>query len=286
MAGQRGAAVFYNPYYGNVHTSAAQVFTVYDMIHELFFPQTRKNQAFINEKRHCIERAALLIAISQSTARDIVACYPQVNPGKIVITRLGVDEFFFEALPKPDYKRKPYLLYVGARRGYKNFQRTVQAFGQAGLAKDFDLRVISPDRADRFSGEEMALLGRYNLENSVDLRLAVSEIELRASYSGAVALVYPSEYEGFGLPVLEAMATGTLVATGNVASMPEIAGNIAFYFDPHSIGSIAETLQRTAALPEADRLSRIAQGIVHARQFSWARCQQQTVEAIDRLLPF
>jgi glycosyltransferase involved in cell wall biosynthesis len=196
-----------------------------------------------------------------------------------------VDEFFFEMPPIPDSKRKPYFIYVGARKGYKNFQRMVQAFGQAGLAKDFDLRVISPDSSDRFCGEEMALLGRYNMENSVDLRLAVSEIDLRASYSGAVALVYPSEYEGFGLPVLEAMATGTLVATGNVASMPEIAGNIALYFDPHSVDSIAEALQHMATLPEAERLSRITQGIVHARQFSWARCQQQTVEAIAHLLP-
>jgi glycosyltransferase involved in cell wall biosynthesis len=285
MAGKRRAAIFYSPYYGNVHTTAAQVFTVYDMIHELIFPRTKKNQAFIDEKRRCIERAALLIAISQSTARDIIACYPQVNPARIVTIWLGVDEFFFEAPPKPNRKRKPYFLYVGARRGYKNFQRTVQAFGQAGLAKDFDLRVVSPDKADRFSKEEMALLGRYNLENSVDLRLSVSEIDLRASYSGAVALVYPSEYEGFGLPILEAMATGTLVATSNVASIPEIAGNMALYFDPHSVDSIAEALLYISVLPEADRLSRITQGIVHARKFNWERCQQQTVEAIVRLVP-
>lgn len=185
----------------------------------------------------------------------------------------------------PNRGGKPYLLYVGARRGYKNFQRAVQAFGQSGLAKDFDLRVISPGSADRFSRDEITLLRHYNLEHSVDLWLAVSETELRASYAGAVALVYPSEYEGFGLPVLEAMAAGTLVAAANAASIPEIAGNIALYFDPHSIDSIAEALQRMAALPEADRRARIAKGIVHARQFSWARCQQQTVEAIVRLLP-
>lgn len=284
MADRRHPAVFYSPYFGNVRTTAAQVFMVYDMIHELCFPRTRAIQAFIDEKKRCIERATLLIAISQSTARDIVACYPQVDPARIVTIWLGVDEFFFEAPPIPDRGQKPYFLYVGNRRGYKNFRRTVQAFGQAGLAKNFDLRIISPRRVDGFNREEVALLCPYNLKNSVDLRLAVSEDELRASYAGAVALVYPSEYEGFGLPVLEAMAAGTLVAAANAASIPEIAGNIALYFDPHSIDSIADALQRMAALSEADRRVRIAQGIVHARQFSWARCQQQTVEAISRLL--
>jgi glycosyltransferase involved in cell wall biosynthesis len=275
-------AVLYHPYYGNVHTAAAQVYTVYDMTHELFFPRTKKNQAFIDEKSHCIERASLLIAISQNTAKDIVACYPHVNPARIVTTWLGVDEFFFEPQPKPN--QKPYFLFIGARLGYKNFQRMVQAFGQAGLAKDFDLRVVSPDKADKFSKEEMAELSHYHLENSVDLRLSVSENDLRASYSGAVALVYPSEYEGFGLPILEAMATGTLVVASNVASIPEIAGNIALYFDPHSVDSIADALKCTAALSETDRLSRINQGIVNARNFSWERCTHLTVEAFTRLL--
>jgi len=284
IAKQQRAKVFYSPYYGNVRTTAAQVFTVYDMIHELRFPRTKANQAFIDEKRGCIERAALLISISQSTAHDIIACYPHVNPAKIVTIWLGVDEFFFDVKSIPDHKRKPYFLYVGARRGYKNFQRTLQAFGQSGLAKDFDLRVISPDSNNRFCEEEIALLRHLNLENSVDLRLAISESELCASYSGAVALVYPSEYEGFGLPVLEAMAAGTLVTAAKVASIPEITGDLADYFDPLSVDSIADALQRTVTLSERDRQARIAQGIAHARQFSWERCQQQTVEAFARLL--
>lgn len=285
MVKRQHAAIFYSPYFGNVRTAAAQVFTVYDMIPELYFPRISANQSFIDEKRRCIERADLLISISQSTAYDIVACYPQVNPDKITTIWLGVDEFFFKAPPPQNLGQKPYFMYVGARSGYKNFQRAVRAFAQADLAKDFDLRVISPDSNNKFSQEEIGLLCRYNLENSVDLRLAVSETELRESYAGAAALVYPSEYEGFGLPVLEAMAAGTVVVAANTASIPEIAGNIALYFDPHSVDSIAKTLRRVVALSEANRRTRIAQGIIHARQFTWARCQRQTVEAIARLLP-
>ena len=96
IAKQLHASVFFSPYYGNVQTTAAKIYTVHDMIYELFFPRTKKNQAFIDEKRHCIEHAALLITVSQSTAHDIIACYPYINPERIITTMLGVDNFFFE----------------------------------------------------------------------------------------------------------------------------------------------------------------------------------------------
>ncbi len=279
----RPASFFYSPYFGNVDTTAAQVFTVYDMIHELYFSQDDGYQSFIEEKRRCMERAELLISISESTARDIVACYPQINPDKIKTIWLGVSDLFFYVSAVPNPAQKPYFLYVGARKGYKNFQRAAQALGQAGLAKEFDLRVISPDKTSRFNQEEIALLRRFDLEASVDLRLGISEDELRESYAGATAPIYPSEYEGFGLPVLEAMAAGTVVVASNAGSIPEIAGDIALYFNPLSVESIAETLWRAATLPAAERRARIARGIIHARQFTWARCQQQTVAAISQL---
>jgi glycosyltransferase involved in cell wall biosynthesis len=285
MADRHQAKVFYSPYFGNVRTASAQVFTVHDMIYELCLPRTKAVRTFIDEKRRCIEQATLLIAVSQSTARDIVVCYPHIDPSKIVTIWHGVDDFFFDTPPIPDCGRKPYFLYVGTRYDYKNFRRAVQAFGQAGLAKDFDLRVISPGRSDKFTRDDFDLLHRYNLRNSVDLKLAVSETELRASYAAATALVYPSECEGFGLPVLEALAAGTLVAAANATSIPEVAGAVALYFEPRSIDSIAEALQRIAVMTKVERQTRIIQGIAHARQFSWARCQQQTVELISGLLP-
>jgi glycosyltransferase involved in cell wall biosynthesis len=284
LAEHQHASIFYSPYFGNIHTSAKQVFTIYDMIYELRLSRTRINQVFIDEKKRCIERAALLIAISHSTARDIAACYPHIDKEKIVTIWPGVDPFFFEAPPVPFRGQKPYFLYVGRRNEYKNFRNALQAYSQSGLVRSFDLRVISPLISLKFDEEEIALLTRLNLEKNVDLRLAVNEEELRESYAGAVALVYPSTYEGFGLPILEAMAAGTLVAAAKAASMPEAAGNNAVFFDPHSIDSIAEALQLIAALSDVERRTRIAQGIAHARQFNWGRCQQQTVKAIGHLL--
>ncbi len=285
-------SVFYSPYYGNARTEADQVFTVHDMIHELFpehFPPENPNiRQFILEKRRCLERASALIAISRSTARDILRCYPHVDANKITTIYYGVDDFFFETVGErdklPQNVQRPYFLYVGNRALYKNFLRFLMAYGQSGLAKEFDLLVIS-QRGSGFALGEVECIDRYQLKDCVRLVIAPPQPMLRLSYAQATALIYPSEYEGFGLPILEAFASGTLVATSNVSSMPEVGGDVAFYFDPSSCDSIADCLKRVANLSSADRRDRVAQGIARARTFTWSRCQEQTASVIQGLDP-
>jgi glycosyltransferase involved in cell wall biosynthesis len=275
--------LFFSPYYGNARITAPQVFTVYDLIHERF-PQYFPNdnwqvKRFIAEKRNCLERAALLLAISDSTARDLIAQYPDIDPAKIVVTPLGVDaSFFAEEYPVAGQSGRPYFLFVGHRALYKNFERALIAYGESGLAAAFDFRVISP-AGGSFTEREQKLIDTYHLRERVRLTTAATEARLRQSYAGAVALIYPSEYEGFGLPILEAMASGTLVATSNTSSMPEVGGDVAFYFDPLCIESIARCLRQVVELSPADRHCRIAAGIARARSFTWARCQELTVAA-------
>ncbi|HWQ12465.1 MAG TPA: glycosyltransferase family 1 protein [Roseiflexaceae bacterium] len=281
-------AVVLSPYYGAMRTSAAEVFLVHDMIHELFpqhFPiQSSYERRFVAEKHGCLDRATLLLANSMSTARDIVHCYPSVDPRKIVITPLGVDDTFFSlAGAAPDFRGPPYLLYVGNRSVYKNFLRLLTAFGESGLGREVDLQVIS-DEGGGFFPEEQRLITRYGLERSVRRICSVSDAELRSWYASSIALVYPSEYEGFGLPILEALASGTLVATSNTASMPEVGGDVAFYFDPYSCESIAATLRQVVSLSSSERVQRIARGQEHARQFTWQRCQQRTIAALQALI--
>lgn len=172
---------------------------------------------------------------------------------------------------------------MGNREAYKNFGGLLEAFGQSGLAPAFDLRVISP-HGQTFTRAEWERISAYNLEESVHLASAVNETELRDAYGSAVALAYPSKYEGFGLPVLEAMASGTLVATSDVSSMPEVGGNAAFYFDPRSTEAIAERLREIAALPDEDRNRRLAEGKAWARSFTWKACQQKTVDLFESLM--
>lgn len=280
-------SVFFSPYYGDARTKAAEVFTAYDMINELFPryfpPQQAHFRRFIAQKKRCLERAAVVIAISENTARDIVAIYPQLA-SDIRVIYPGVDSFFFDGEDRDSgHEEKPFFLYVGHRLFYKNFTRLIMAFGESGLADDFGLKVISPS-GDGFLAEEVDCIQRYHLEKNVSLLTGATDTAVRASYKRAVALVYPSEYEGFGLPILEAMASGTVVATSNVSSMPEVGANVALYFDPWCTESIADCLRRVVNLSWNERRERIVRGTALAHTFTWERCQQQTVEVLERLL--
>ncbi len=286
-AARERPAVFYSPYFGTARTQAAQVFTVYDLALERQAQQTDRpsptTRRYVAETRRCLERATLLMAISESTAREVTEFYPHLSRDKLVVTPLGVDDFFFaragEADPPPG---RPYLLYVGERGGHKNFVRLLHAFGQSDLAREFDLRVIS--RLTAWDASESEIIRRFQLASRVYLESPVSEVVLRKAYAHATALVYPSLIEGFGLPILEALASGTLVATSNTSAMPEVGGTVAFYFDPHEPESIAACLRRVVSLSPAEREAHLAQGMAHARTFTWARCQEQTVCAFERLL--
>lgn len=278
--------VLFNAYYTDAYTPGYAVFTVYDMIPELmpqyFPPEHAGNRKFVAQKRRSLERAALIFSISVSTAHDLLAYYPQLDATRVLITPLGVDDAFFAVPPSlPEGNQRPYFLYVGHRGRHKNFARLLEAFAMSDLAKQYDLVVLSPGN---FQTEELAAIQALHLTAYVRIVSSVSDITLRSHYRQAVALVYPSEYEGFGLPILEAMACGTLVATSNTSSMPEVGGDVAFYFDPLSADSIAGVLVDVANLESNARQQRISSGITHARAFTWARCAQQTIDGILRLL--
>jgi glycosyltransferase involved in cell wall biosynthesis len=279
--------ILFSAYYGAARSRAKHVYTVYDMIVERFpkyFPADNPHvRRFTREKKACLEGADILFAISSSVARDIVDCYPSIDANKISVTPLGVDSHFFQAGNQGSTKNaRPFFLYVGNRTLYKNFSRLLEAFGYSGLGRDFDLRVISPGGSG-FTRDEAELVAKYDFQQHVDLLTSVSDAELCKQYANAQALVCPSEYEGFGLPILEAMASGTLVAMSNTSSMPEVGGDVALYFEPHDAESMANCLMRVACLSSEERRERIEQGVARARTFTWERCQQQTVDVLQRL---
>jgi len=284
VANRMGASVFFSPYYGNAHPKAPEIFMVHDMIHAL--PEYRADEtpmaaSFRLEVRRCLERAACLIAVSRNTAEDIVKCYPHISPDKIVVIHHGVDAFFFDAAKElPAASHKPFFLFVGNRQGYKNFLRLLQAFGESGLSQAYDLRVISPGPKS-FTGTEDRLIRKFAMEKSVHFS-GNEDVNLRASYAAAVAFVYPSEYEGFGMPVLEAMAAGSVVAASNRSSIPEVGGEALLYFDPLEVASLSACLRRAADLSSEAREQLRGRGLARAREFTWEQAVQKTVRVMNR----
>jgi glycosyltransferase involved in cell wall biosynthesis len=280
------ARLFYSPFYGYIRTRIPQVFSVYDMIYEkfpqYFPPSLPQNSLHIQEKKECLERAALLVCISQNTANDILEMYPNIPKENIKVVYLGVDKLFFQKskLEKID---KPYFLYVGNRDKYKNFLRFLRAFGKSGLANNFDLRIVSPLEVF-LDNEELEAIRKYRLADRIHLEVGLPDEKLGERYRQAYAFTYPSEYEGFGLPVLEALASGTIVLASQVASIPEVGADIPLYFEPRSEESITATLIEACHMSESERLVRINKGIARAEQFSWQASQAQFIQAIESII--
>jgi glycosyltransferase involved in cell wall biosynthesis len=207
-----------------------------------------------------VRRARRVIAVSERTKRDLVDLYG-VPGEKITVTRHGVDPAFG---PGED-GAGDYLLYVGAIQARKDPLAAAEAAAQLGLP----LVVAGPEREPA--------LARELERRGVDLRGYVEKDELAQLYRGAAALVLPSRYEGFGLPVLEAMACGTPVVAHPDPALREVAGDAALYADP---GSLADAIRR--AIEERGRL--VAAGFARAARFSWDETARRTLQVYREAL--
>ena len=233
--------------------------------------------------RWSVFAASRVIAISVATRDDLIRYY-RVPEARIRVVPHGVDERFRPMDPNagdvvlgPLGIRRPYLLFVGTLQPRKNLARLIAAFDRiADEHPDLSL-VLAGKRgwlADRI---DLALAASRHRERIV-LPGHVPDDALPALYAGAVALALPSLYEGFGLPVLEAMACGTSVLVSDRGSLPDIGGGVALAVDPLDEGAIAGGLSRL--LEPAERARRSAAGIARAAEFSWARTGRETLDVI------
>lgn len=225
-------------------------------------------------------RSAAIIAISQTTKADLVN-HMGVPPQKILVTPLGVDGRFApvpEALSLVTRRwnlRQPYILAcVGSGHPRKNLRGVVQAFDELGRA---DLQLAIVGTVSRDPGA-CAAIARSPWRDRIALLGHVPEDELPAIYSAATVFCFASLYEGFGLPVLEAMACGTPVVCSNIASLAEVAKDAAVLVDPHAPGALTEALG--AVLEDESRRGKMAAaGLARAAQFTWERTARGTLDA-------
>ena len=249
------------------------IYTCYDMIAEKWSRQLDLDGRHAAMKKKCFDRASAIPCISESTRNDLLALYPYLEPKVSVIPLAGelkpVDEFS-NYIPFAS-NSNPYLLYVGARNSYKNFPRLVLAFAKvATMFPNMCLNVVGAP----FTTEEMELFEALNISSRINIYPDISDADLYGLYSQALAFVYPSLYEGFGLPLLEAMALGAPVLTSNTSSMPEVVGNAALLFNPESVDSIGDAIMEIV-LRDDLREDLRRKGFLQCQRFSWgATCDQ------------
>jgi glycosyltransferase involved in cell wall biosynthesis len=273
---------FYDPGLLRAQHGAKLVVTVLDMIPEHFpayFDVSGLYGRFVTKrwiegKRELCRRADVILAISEHTKRDLVAFYG-LDPGRVVVTHLGNNLVARADQPAPDGFPARYVLFVGTRNTYKNFGFFVDAVAPI-LAKTPGLAVVCIG-GGRFTPDESALLARHGIADRVVQR-NVADDELAACYAHAQAFVFPSRYEGFGIPILEAFACGCPALVADASCFPEIAGDAAGYFDPDDPESLRAALSRVLTDPaHADELRR--RGHARARTFTWEATARATLAA-------
>ena len=268
--------------------STPVVITVHDMLDELYVgvENTLPHWKQIQLKSQCIARADLIFSVSHCTTNDILK-FHDIDPQKIVTVHHGIGPPF-RVIDDDEKKQRfltrhrlfrPFFLYIGTRSYTKNFMGLLRAFTEFKSKNDIDLVVVGGE--EELKPWERDVITKKSLANHVKYIHWLSDDDLVLAYNTAKAFVYPSLYEGFGLPLLEAMACGTPVIASRTSSIPEVAGEAALYFNPHEgediIRAMNDVLDSSTALSIADK------GRERVKEFSWQNTAQKMLEAYKQL---
>ena len=269
---------YYNPYFLPYLSGKPFVLTVHDMIHELYpshFPDDLETA--VNKKR-LIEQATYIIAVSENTKKDILEIYPSVPSEKIEVVYLA--HHFVENSSEPSSLPNDYVLFVGNRGIYKNFTLFINAIAPL-FQKYPELHLVCAG-GDGFNDEEQLLIDDLEISGRVTQQRFKDE-ELRSYYENARCFVFPSAYEGFGIPVLEAMSAGCPIILTNNSSFPEIAGDAGIYFKLDDEVDLREKIELVWNDDQL-RLTHKEKGIEQARKFRWNKTAEETLKVYQKAL--
>jgi glycosyltransferase involved in cell wall biosynthesis len=236
--------------------------------------------------------AKKIIAVSDYTKREILDIYPWVQPAKITVVHNGYNTELYPPVADPALTKKilekydietPYFLYVGRLEKKKNTPTLVEAFALLRENHpEITAKLVLIGDASFGYDEVQYMIQDFNLGSQVIMPGWVDEADLPYIFSGASAFVFPSKYEGFGIPVLQALACGTPVAMSDLPVLREVAGDAALYFDQNSKEAIAAALARISS-DQALRAALIVRGREQVKDFSWRRCAEETLQVLENL---
>jgi len=271
---------FYNPYFLNHLGSKPFVLTVHDMIIENFPDMYAGQNEISGWKKKLIQKADKIIAVSENTKRDIVRLW-NINENKIKVIYHGSSLNLDTGAGAKNYELpKKYLLFVGDRDHYKNFKKFISAVSSI-IKNDSELSIVCAG-GKKFSFEEKKTLENVGISDRI-YHYPVDDSFLARIYNKTLAFVFPSIYEGFGIPVIEAFSCGCPAIISKGSGLAEIAGNAAFYFDPMDEKSMADSIKQVIY---NDRLREELRrkGFERAKKYSWERTVQDTIQLYASIL--
>ena len=276
--------IVHETYYSTTHhriKKAKRVLTVFDMIHERFSDMYSPLDLVRKEKADAVAHADHVICISAQTQQDLVNLLG-VDPEKTTVVHLGYRlKAGSRTITLPVHAQRPFLLFVGIRVGYKNFEGMLKAYAASSVLRSaFDIICFG---GGAFSYSECALIQKLGLSADHLHQVAGGDGILAEFYRKATAFVYPSLYEGFGLPPLEAMSFDCPVVCSGASSIPEVVGDAGAFFDPCDIDAIRSALELVVS-DSAIRRTLIERGRKRIQQFSWARCAQETLDVYRKVM--
>lgn len=255
-----------------------KVITIHDMIYELFNTGLEAEKQIIEDKKKSILEADGIIAVSENTRKDLLTFFPEVK-SKTFVVHHGVSQVN-KNLVKDYNHTRPFILYVGNRGWYKNFSVLLDTYiSEESIHSKFDLIAFGGSAVDSSESEKLVKSG---LSNCVHFIKGNDEM-LNSLYKSAAVFVYNSKYEGFGMPVLEAMQMGCPVICSNTSSLPEVCGEAALTINPEEADELLQAL-KIILFDKQIAKGYSAKGLKRAESFTWKKCAMETKNIYTRIL--
>lgn len=273
-------ATYYDPYFISLIGKKPFVVTFYDAIHVLFGEKYKilNDRKLIENQRQILKKSNLVLAISENTKQDLIN-YFKVPASKIQVTHLSSNNFDLISADKLQLGLpEKYVLYVGNRDYYKNFIFFAESIKDILINNDIYLVCAGGGKFNEF---ELSTFNKIGIANRVKF-FKIDNLSLPKLYMNALVFAFPSLYEGFGIPLLEAMYCGCPVAASNTSSLPEIGANACEYFDPTDMNSICNSISKVI-FNEEYRFELIQSGKYQKQKYSWKNTALKTYESYKTL---